>query len=519
MDDLVERGTAFLDSVTEVENEAGRTLAQEFSESVPPQLLAAKIDPEPYPIDALPDIIQAAVEEVVGFVQAPVALVAASALAAVSLACQAHVDAKRAEKLSGPVGLFMLAIADSGERKSTCDGFFARSIRDYEATQAEAAKPILKNYSAAIEAWEAKRGGIKEKIRQLAKDSKPTSGLESLLRTLEHEKPEPPRIPRLILGDETPENLAWSLAKDWPSGGVLSSEAGVIFGSHGMGKDSVMRNLSFMNVMWDGGTHSVGRRTSESFTVRGARLTLGLMVQEATLRDYFNKNGTLARGTGFLARFLVSWPVSTQGKRPFAEPPANWPHLEAFHKRMAAILEQQPLVNEDGSLAPVTMGLTPSAKAAWIDFHDAIEAELVNGGELYDVRDVAAKTADNAVRLAALFQMFQGSGGAIGSQAFDGASRIAAWHLSEARRFFGELALPVELADAGRLDGWLLDHCRQGRTYFVRKNHVRQHGPLRDGARLDAAIRELGELDRLRVKKDGKKVTLHINPALLGVAP
>jgi putative DNA primase/helicase len=52
---------------------------------------------------------------------------------------------------------------------------------------------------------------------------------------------------------------------------------------------------------------------------------------------------------------------------------------------------------------------------------------------------------------------------------------------------------------------------------MVGKNHVRQHGPLRDGARLDAAIRELGELDRLRLEKDGRRLTVHLNPALVGV--
>lgn len=89
-----------------------------------PQPLTAKIEPKPYPLDALPDTIRAAVEEVQGFVKAPIPLVASSALAALSLACQAHVDVKRAEKLQGPVGLFLLTIADSGERKSTCDSFW-----------------------------------------------------------------------------------------------------------------------------------------------------------------------------------------------------------------------------------------------------------------------------------------------------------------------------------------------------------------------------------------------------------
>lgn len=292
-----------------------------------PHPLTAKIEPEPYPLDALPDTIRAAVEEVAGFVKAPAALVASSSLAALSLACQAHIDAKRAEKLHGPVGLFLLTIADSGERKSTCDGFFTSAIRQYQEEQAEAMKPAIKEYQAAIAAWEAERDGILSAVKDAGKKGKPTDKLRGDLAQLQQEKPEPPRVPRLILGDETPENLAWGLAKQWPSAGVLSSEAGVVFGSHGMGKDSAMRNLALLNVLWDGGAHSIGRRTSESFTVRGARLTMGLMVQEITLREYFSKSGGLARGTGFLARFLVAWPESTQGQRPFTDPPANWPHL------------------------------------------------------------------------------------------------------------------------------------------------------------------------------------------------
>ena len=139
--------------------------------------------------------------------------------------------------------------------------------------------------------------------------------------------------------------------------------------------------------------------------------------------------------------------------------------------------------------------LTPEAKAAWVAFHDAIEGELRNGGELYDVRDVASKTADNAARLAALFQVFEhDTAGAVGLEAFEGASRIAAWHLNESRRFFGELALPAELAAAARLDAWLIEYCRRERTHLVGKNHTRQHGPLRDGAALEAAIRELADL-------------------------
>ena len=276
-----------------------------------------------------------------------------------------------------------------------------------------------------------------------------------------------------------------------------------------------MRNLSLLNQFWDGINLTIDRRTSESYTVKGARLTMGLQVQAATLREFFDRSGALARGIGFLARFLLAWPESTQGLRPFAEAPANWPHLGAFNRRMGALLEQPVQIDSEGALTPAMLTLTPEAKQAWVGFHDSIEVELGSGGDLYDVRDVASKSADNAARLAGLFHAFEhGLSGAIGLAAFDGASRIVAWHLNEARRFFGELALPPELADAGRLDAWLTEYCRRERTHLVGKNYVRRHGPLRNGAALDTAIRELADLDRVRLVKNGKRLTIHVNPAL-----
>lgn len=485
---------------------------QEWSD---PQPLAAKVPPEPYPVDALPNTIRHAVEEVAGFVKAPIPLVASSALSSLSLAIQGQVDVKRAEKLSGPVGLFTLTIADSGERKSTCDGFFTKAIRDYEQQQAEMAKQPLKDYKADIEAWDAKRSGIKEKIRQLAKDNKSTEGMELALRDLEHKKPEPPRIPRLFYADATPEALAYGLAKQWPSGGVVSAEAGIVFGSHGMGKDSVMRNLGLLNQLWDGTSLTIDRRSTESFTVRGARLTVALQVQEPTLKEFFARSGALARGTGFFARFLVAWPESTQGYRPFTEAPANWPHVAAFDRRITEILNIPTPIDEDGALNPTLLTLESDAKECWIEFHNEIESELRSGGELYDVRDVASKSADNAARLAALFQVFEQGIRPISYECFESASRIVAWHLSESRRFFGELALPAELANAARLDNWLIEYCRREQVTLIGKNYTRQHGPLRDGAALDAAIRELEELNRVQLEKDNKRRIIKINPALL----
>jgi putative DNA primase/helicase len=480
-----------------------------------PQPLLAELTPEPYPLDALPETIREAVEEVAGFVKAPIPLVASSALAAVSLAIQAHVDVRREEKLEGPTGLFFLTIADSGERKSSCDGYFSRAIREYEATEAEKAKSLLVNHRSDLAAWEAKQGGLRDKIRQLARESKSTGSLEEELRHLEREKPDQPRFPRLVYADVTPEALAYELSKKWPSAGLMSAEAGLVLGSHGMNKDSVMRNLALLNQLWDGSSVSVDRRSTDSFKVQGARLTVALQIQEPTLRSFFDRSGILARGTGFLARFLVAWPESTQGTRLFSSAPKSWPSLERFDKRLKTILSSPTSLNDSGGLSPTMLNFSPDAKKIWVDFHNSIEKELASGGELYDIRDVASKSADNAARLAALFNYFESGVGAIGIDPILRASRIVAWHLSESRRFFGELALPQELADSVRLDSWLINHAKQTQ-FLISTRDAQRKSSVRDKGRLNIALEELQTLGRIRITQEGKKRLILVNPNLVG---
>ncbi len=482
-----------------------------------PSPLTAAYPPQPYPIEALPIPILAAVLEVQGFVKAPVPMVVTSALSACSLAIQGHYDVQRAEKLVGPSSLFTLILADSGERKSTCDGFFTKAIRDYQAHQAEAAKPLLKDHEARCQAWEAKHNGVKDKIRQLTKAGKSSEMEEAALHELERKKPREPRIPRLLYTDATPEALAHGLAKQWPSGGVVSSEAGTVFGSHGMGRDSVVRNLALLNQLWDGAQITIDRRTSESFVVKGARLSVSLQVQESVLQEFLSKSGGLARGSGFLARFLIAWPESTQGRRIFTEAPPHWPALEAFNQRLTQILATPNPVDDDGMLTPHLLAMTPAAKRLWVHFHDSIEKGLKRGREYHDVRDVASKSADNAVRLAALFHVFEDQPGDIGEFSFSRAGQIVTWHLSESRRFFDSLAVPEELGLAQRLDTWLLDTCRHEGETRIPTTKLQQFGPyvLRSRVAIDTAMKELDALNRARMVNDGKKKWIAVNPVLL----
>ena len=82
-----------------------------------PLPLTVAEDAEPYPVDALPGAIGEAVAEVVGFVKCPPALAACSALSALSVAGQALADVRRADRLEGPVSLYLLAVANPASAK------------------------------------------------------------------------------------------------------------------------------------------------------------------------------------------------------------------------------------------------------------------------------------------------------------------------------------------------------------------------------------------------------------------
>ena len=486
----------------------------------PQQLAGVELEREPYPCDALPAGLRAAIDDVAATTQAPLAMCATSVLAAVSVAAQGHADVQRNNQLKGPTSLFCLVLAESGERKSTADKFCTSAILLHQKEQAELLKPDVKKYNAELLAWNAKKNGLQDAIKQSAKKAESTQDSENKLIELETAQPIPPKVPKFIYGDATPEALVYELHKSWPSGGVISSEGGVIFGSHGMSSDSVMRNLANMNILWDGGQIPISRRTSESFTVSGARLTVCVAVQYPVLAEFLAKAGDVARGSGFLARFLIAWPESTQGNRPYKEPGSHLPGLNKFNARIASLLNQQLNFDESGNgIEPELLRLSAEAKSHWVKFYNFIEHELKPTGSLATVRDVASKTADNAARVAGLFHLYEhGTQGEIGINSMQSACKIVTWHLSESRRLLGELAQDPALSIAAKLDNWLIARCNVQGISRLTLREIQQNAPvrsLRKKPNLLQVLDELVDANRAQLVTVDGKVFIAINPRLL----
>jgi putative DNA primase/helicase len=378
--------------------------------------------------------------------------------------------------------------------------------------------PDLAARDAALAAFEAKKAGILDAIKHKRRHSQDTAKEESELDALAREAPPSIAVPRLLFADATPEALAHALATGWPTGGVLSAEAGAVFGAHGMGYDTILRNLALLNVLWDGGAIAIDRRSKPSFQLRDRRLTFGLMAQPEALRGFLERAGTLPRGTGFIARFLIAWPASTQGTRAYRPAPAAMPAVERFGRRITALLDAPLATDARGGLTPTVLDLSPAAHTAWVRLHDLVERGLGTGGDYQAVRDVAAKAAENVARLAALFHVLEhGPAGTIGADHLLGAEAIVRWHLHEARRLLAELDTPPALAVAIRLDTWLLNEARATGSPRIPTTRIYQYGPgcVRDSRDLKAALATLSERGRARLEEEGRRRFVAVNPALL----
>ena len=101
----------------------------QVSQSQPVPLVRQVPPAEPYPIDALSPIIGPAARALMEHVQVPDALAAHAVLGFAALAAQAHANV---QTLGGPrpISLYMLTVAESGERKTAADMLAGVAVHD-----------------------------------------------------------------------------------------------------------------------------------------------------------------------------------------------------------------------------------------------------------------------------------------------------------------------------------------------------------------------------------------------------
>lgn len=441
--------------------------------------------PSLYPINAFMAVVREAGHEVVRNVQAPDALIGMNLINAMAMACQGLIDVKLPTGQVRPVSQNLLIVAESGERKSTVSSLLFAPFREADSQALVCHKHKKDLYHAELGAWQAKAKGFRNAISRATSRGLETADLEQQLLDHSSRKPVAPKLRYFLRQDITGKAIMEALEGDGESIAISTDEGHILF------KSEAMSHLGLLNRLWDSPETLLRDRADEQLLAMNPRVSVSIMTQHAPLKAFLDKRGSVAKGSGHWARYLVGWPPSTMGHRRVDCETPSWEYLPAFHDRIRELLERYRTTIESNRVEREQIEFTRDAKDRWVQLAVETEGMLRAGGYLSDINDFAAKVMEILARLAAAMHYFGGESGGISLDTLERAFQIVRWHVEEYKYLFSpEAAAPEDLVDARAIASYLQSRVWGGpcSDTYVPKNHVLRNGPVRDRSRLNAAL-------------------------------
>ncbi|MEX3930361.1 YfjI family protein [Paraburkholderia phymatum] len=424
-----------------------------------------------FPWQALPETIRGAVLEICNNDKLAVPLAVQAVLTAVSLACQDLVLVDRGIGGDPSVcSLFMLAVADSGARKTRADRAVTPVIEVYDQVGKADYERKKAAYQNELKARQDKERALQRTLASLTRKAHCASAeeaqeaeasLENVERLLQELRSQPftnaiPLLRRVLYSAIAMRDLERSLCQNWPSAGLISSEAADILTAR---SESDMARL---DRLWDGQRIDVvGRSAKESFSVADPRLTVSLMIQPTVFDRFLARKGESAKGIGFMPRTLISRAETPYGDRMAdSSVPRSTAWIERFNKRVTDLLEHGRTEIEKRAQNRMVLSFAPAAQQLWESDQNEKEAQTVEGGQYVHEREFVNRYSEHVARLAALFHFFErgytnaaelpSMGGLnqleIPDHTVASAIEVCEWYLSEFSRIFNPDMVMEEVA-------------------------------------------------------------------------
>ena len=415
--------------------------------SDPIPLLPDLPPPSVFPVEALGDTMGPAAMAMNKSIKAPVAMCAQSVLSTATLTVQAYGDVEIDGRVY-PLSDYYIAIAETGERKSGCDAVAQVPIEEYEKQLWEKYRTEKTEYDIKLEIFEARKRGLIKK-----KDVKQTD--KQLIEDI-GEPPTPPLLPSITVKDATFDGIIQGLIGGQPSMGVYVSEGGTFMDGYSMQNDNRKRTASGLSLLWDNGGFDRVRVNDPNIKLVGRRFSIGIMVQPILAKGFIGDQ--LLMEQGLLGRFLISWPESTKGFRPYnAINLQKSREMQQYYTAIRSILNtRKPLAKDSrNELEPPSISLSASAKKRWIKFHDYVEKRCGKGKEFEPITGFACKAAEHALRLAGVLTLVDDiECKSISLDKIEAAIKLTKFYIKEALRMTQTFDNPL-LLKAESLLNWL----------------------------------------------------------------
>jgi Protein of unknown function (DUF3987) len=407
-----------------------------------PLPLVTELPPaKPFPMDALPAVLAEYGHVIQRCTQAPDALVGNSLLAAASLAVQPYVNVQLPHGAVVPTSLYVISVAESGERKSAVDRLALHAHATFEKVKSD-----------------EQREAVEQRNR---------------LPKAEMEKTEVPREAVFLASDPTVEGLCKLLYNGLPSIGVFSAEGGRFLGGYGMSDDASLRTAAGLSLFWDGAPVDRVRAGDGASKLYHRRVALHLMAQPRATFQWLQN--PILKDQGLFSRCLVAYPQSTAGTRMFrAERADETPAAANYVARMTQLLGGTWPINEFHELQPQIMRIVGAARDLWVDQHNQIEQAIAD--QLHEVRGLASKAAEHLARIAAVLTVMNDPAATtVTEDAMQRAAILMEFYLGEALRLSNVQPKHEQAELALVLWTWLT---RRGKRHITLAE-MAQYGPAK----------------------------------------
>lgn len=430
-------------------NGAGSPNGQDWE----PPAAFGRVKVPPFPVEVLPEWLEAHIEAVATFSQTPPDLAAMLDLAALSAAARGRWDIEAPTGHREPLCLYLAVALPPGERKSSVFGAMTAPLVAWELAESERLAPELSEEKA-------KRGVLEKRLEQLRgraarcddhmERGNLTSEVADLARELDANMP--PAPPRLLADDLTTEALVALLAEQGGRLALLSAEGGIFDVAAGLYHDG-RSNIDGLLKAHDSECIRVDRRGRPPLHVARATLTLGLAVQPNVLEGL--AANPKFRGRGLVGRFLFSLPASKMGRREVDTQPIPVATTKRYHHKLAALLDLEPVRESPGLIS-----CSPGALALFRDFRAKLEPRLApDGGDLATVGDWAGKLAGALARIAGLFHLAEhldhAEGRAVSEATMRRALSLGPYLVDHALAAFTMMGADPEVEGARRVLRWV----------------------------------------------------------------
>ncbi|HEL3759487.1 TPA: DUF3987 domain-containing protein [Stenotrophomonas maltophilia] len=410
-----------------------------------------------------------------------------SLISATTMACQGLIEVKLPIGQIRPVTQNLLVIAESGERKSAIDSRVFEPFRDFDSMIKKAHDSAFEAYQVEIDWWQTVNSSIRREIDKACRENEGMDEVKAKLAAHAKLKPKKPKLRAVLRSDITQRAIMDALEGDGESIAIMTDDGESLF------KNYAMSNLGLLNRLWDSPIAlPLDRADQERVAVLNPRVSICIMTQEEVLKNYREKRGKLAKGSGHWARYLVGFPQTTKGTRWLSPDELVWEHLPKFHARIRELLVQFQDMMVSGKVEREIVEFSDDAKARWIQQANNTEWMIRPGEYMSDIDDFASKTMEIVARLAASMHYFAGEGGKISLDTLERSIQIVMWHVGEFKRLFSphQPIIPDEKSDALKLAMWLRTHHWRGwhSQSWIPKNLLLQYGPVRNRNRLNSAL-------------------------------